>query len=220
MHTILYNYQTLESHDRTAIVPQNSQSIHLRVQKWSFIDNQKLWHPSSSLRFRSNSFTFKRFSSRTIHQANYSLPFREPGELRRTEAISRHRLRSQSCSCCSYLLEIPLGWTARVARLYFVRFGNGRPRADVTFLHRYVPRMYVRRISNEGEFSWNEITCANACATRCWNCNRDENGIRIIVDVTSFLIRWKGEVEVLETGRTCRFVRLATVYRFGRNLSL
>lgn len=120
----------------------------------------------------------------------------------------------------SYLLEIPLGWTARVARLYFVRFGNGRPRADVTFLHRYVPRMYVRRISNEGEFSWNEITCANACATRCWNCNRDENGIRIIVDVTSFLIRWKGEVEVLETGRTCRFVRLATVYRFGRNLSL
>lgn len=70
----------------------------------------------------------------------------------------------------------------RVARLYFVRFGNGRPRADVTFLHRYVPRMYG--FPTRGVFLGRDNVCECAC---CWNRNRDENGIRIIVNVTPFL---------------------------------
>ena len=96
-----------------------------------------------------------------------------------------------------------------------MRFGNGRPRADVTFLHRYVPRMYVRRIFNEGGVFLERDNVCECVRDPLLELQprrkRDKNnrGCNFLS-----LLGGEGEVEVLETGRTCRFVRLATVRRW------
>lgn len=134
------------NHNRTTIVPQiNLKSIsNLSKNAVSSIIKSFDTLPSISSPILSPS------NGSPVEQSTKRItlwPFESwPGELRRTEAISRHRLRSQSCS---YLLEIPLGWAASRSAIF--RAVRKRKTACRRNFPASLRATYVR-ISNEGSF--------------------------------------------------------------------
>lgn len=146
-------------HNRTTIVPQILESIHLSKNAVSSIIKSFDTPPPPS------QFPVQFFHLQTVLQSN-----NPPSEL--LFGLSRAGLencdgqrpsvgtdydRNRAVTSWKFRSVGP-----RVARLYFVRFGNGRPRADVTFLHRYVPRMYG--FPTRGVFLGRDNVCECACA--------------------------------------------------------
>lgn len=133
-------------HNRTTIVPQILESIHLSKNAVSSIIKSFDTPPPPSI----SSPILSPSNGSPVEQSTKRItlwPFESwPGELRRTEAISRHRLRSQSCS---YLLEIPLGWAASRSAIF--RAVRKRKTACRRNFPASLRATYVR-ISNEGSF--------------------------------------------------------------------